>query len=229
VILASIVPGVLVFVLAVWAVKDGGGGGAESVKNGGRDRGDAPTVSASDRSSASSSLLPIGFFYLLRMPETLLILRVQQIGVPVAAVPLLWAAVHVAKSSASFAGGSLSDRLGPVRTMWLGWAAYAAIAAGFALAIGTAMAWVLFLAFGIVAGLTESPERALVAASAGARQGSGFGNYHAITGIAALGGGLALGAIYQHAGAGPAFWASAGAGLALCALAARPAMRARGG
>ena len=42
------------------------------------------------------------------------------------------------------------------------------------MARGAAQAWALFLALGVVAGLTESPERALVAQSAGARQGSGM-------------------------------------------------------
>src|SRR5207244_2682827 len=55
-------------------------------------------------------LFGISAFYLLRMPETLLILRCQQLGVSTAAVLLLWAALHVVRSSASFAGGRLTDR-----------------------------------------------------------------------------------------------------------------------
>jgi MFS family permease len=119
------------------------------------------------------------------------------------------------RSSTSFAGGSLTDRFGPVRTMWFGWAAYALIAAGFAVAQGAAQAWALFLALGVVAGLTESPERALVAKLAGVRQGSGFGAYHAVTGLAALVGGVGLGAVFQGYGAAPAFLASAAGGGAL--------------
>src|SRR6266571_4680150 len=49
-------------------------------------------------------ILAISFFYLLRMPDTLIILRSQELGVPVAIVPLLWAAVHVVRSSSSFLG-----------------------------------------------------------------------------------------------------------------------------
>ena len=149
------------------------------------------------------------------MPETLLILRCQQLGVSTAAVLLLWAALHVVRSSASFAGGRLTDRIGAGRTMWLGWLAYAGVAAGFALARSAGAAWTLFLAFGTVAGLTESPERALVAQLAGARQGSGFGMYHGVTGLAALAGGIGLGAVFQAYGAGPAFFGSAAGGLAL--------------
>src|SRR3970282_1123379 len=164
------------------------------------------------------ALFAISFFYLLRMPETLIILHAQQRGVAVALVPLLWAAVHVVKSSSSFVGGALSDRLGPSRTMWLGWVCYAVLAAGMAFATGPGAAWALFLALGVVAGLTESPERALVAAFAGARQGTGVGIYHAASGGAARGGGLALGVLFQRAGGGPAFLASAAAGLVLALL-----------
>src|SRR5207247_7115463 len=70
--------------------------------------------------SPISPLLGISAFYLLRMPDTLIILRSQELGVPVAIVPLLWAAVHVVRSSSSFLGGAAGDRLGLGRTMVVG-------------------------------------------------------------------------------------------------------------
>lgn len=211
VIAASIVPGLGVLVLAIWAVNDG-----QRRRTAVEVRRDAvPPSPALRRPRPPLALFAISFFYLLRMPETLIILRSQQLGVSVASVLLLWAALHVVRSSTSFAGGSLTDRFGPVRTMWFGWAAYALVAAGFAVAQGAAQAWALFLALGVVAGLTESPERALVAKLAGVRQGSGFGAYHAVTGLAALVGGVGLGAVFQGYGAAPAFLASAVGGGAL--------------
>jgi predicted MFS family arabinose efflux permease len=105
--------------------------------------------------------------------------------------------------------------MGPSRTMWLGWLSYAAIAFGFARASGPGMAWLLFLAFGLVAGLTESPERALVSSLAGSKQGTGFGVYHGATGVAALAGGILLGVAYQSGSSGLAFLLSAGAAAAL--------------
>ena len=213
VIVASIVPGVAVLLLAAWAVRD------ERRTNADKGAVGAPPPSpAVSRSRPPVALLAICFFYLLRMPDTLVILHAQQLGVGVAVVPLLWAAVHVVRSSSSFLGGALSDRLGPSRTMWLGWACYAVLAAGMAFATGAVAAWALFLALGLVAGLTESPERALVAAFAGTRQGSGFGVYHAASGVAALAGGLLLGGAFQRAGGAFAFTASAVLGLALALL-----------
>ncbi len=211
---ASIVPGVLVLLVATWAVR----GGAAT---GGKGRQQAASASESMPPAAAlyrplpPALLAISFFYLLRMPDTLIILRSQQLGVPVAVVPLLWAAVHVVRSTSSFVGGATSDRLGPGQTMWLGWLAYAILAVGMARAGTAVAAWGWFLAFGLVAGLTESPERALVARLAGAHQGSGFGVYHGVTGFAALVGGVALGAVFQRYGASAAFVASGMGGLVL--------------
>jgi len=214
VIALSLAPGVAVLVLAVWAVKGGAARGGNGRQEAAQAAVPMPPVAARYR-PLPPALFVISLFYLLRMPETLMILRSQQLGVSTAAVLLLWAALHVVRSSASFAGGRLTDRIGASRTMWLGWLSYAAIAAGFAVATGAGRAWALFLAFGIVAGLTESPERALVAQFAGGHQGSGFGLYHGVTGLAALAGGIGLGAVFQAYGAGTACLGSAVGGLAL--------------
>jgi MFS family permease len=211
----SLAPGVVVLVLAMWAVKDRGGRSRLVEGGGGNVPQPSPSSTNLDQPSRTSPLFAISVFYLLRMPDTLVILRSQELGVPVTVVPLLWAAVHVVRSSSSFLGGAATDRLGPARTMWAGWLVYAALAAGMARAGTAAAAWGLFLALGLVAGLTESPERALVAWLAGPRQGSGFGVYHGVTGFAALVGGVALGGVFQRYGAGPAFLASAVGGLAL--------------
>ena len=211
---ASIVPGVAVLVLAMWAVR--------SVEDG-RRRETAVEADARREPLPPSAvlyrpLLAISAFYLLRMPETLMLLRTQQLGVTVTSVLLLWAALHVVRSSTSFIGGALSDRIGPGRTMWAGWVCYAAVAFGFARAASPAAAWALFLVFGVVAGLTESPERAIVSRLAGGKQGSGFGVYYAATGVAALAGGVLLGLATRYLGAPAAFLASAVLGLGVAAL-----------
>ena len=211
VILWSIVPGVLVTMLATWAVK-GGRGRSRVVEE------SAPSPTSTNLHRLPPSVIAISLFYLLRMPETLLILRAQQLGIAVALIPLLWAALHVVRSSTSFLGGSLSDRIGPSRTMWIGWLSYVALAAAMGLARSPLAAWLLFLAMGVVAGLTESPERALVSATTGGHRGSGFGVYHALTGVAALVGGIALGLVFQRVNGATAFLVSAVGALGLVIL-----------
>src|SRR6185436_17908874 len=129
VIAASIVPGVAVLVLAIWAVKDG-----QRRSKTAEDVQPRPPLTVLHRPRPPAGLYAITFFYLLRMPETLVILRAQEMGVSVASVLLLWAALHVVRSSTSFLGGALTDSIGAARTMWLGWGAYALVAAGFAVA-----------------------------------------------------------------------------------------------
>ena len=215
VILASFVPGVIVVLLAIWTVRDGKGRyGTVRVNTPSEP---LPSLTVPYR-PLPSYVIAIGVFYLIRMPETLMILRAQQLGIAVALVPLLWAALHVVRSSTSFVGGALSDRIGPSRTMWIGWLTYAALGAGMAFATSPLAAWLLFLALGVVAGLTESPERALVSAATGGHRGTAFGTYHALTGVAALAGGLLIGVIFQRASGATAFLVSALGALGLVIL-----------
>lgn len=66
-------------------------------------------------------------FTLGNSTDAFLILRANQLGVSVALVPILWAALHVVKSAASIPGGALSDRFGRKPLILAGWAVYAAV------------------------------------------------------------------------------------------------------
>jgi MFS family permease len=152
----------------------------------------------------------------MQLPEALLLLRLQERGVAVPLIPLVWGALHVVRSAASYPGGRLADRVGASFSIAAGGVLFALVAALLALDAGAVAAGVVFLAFGLVAGLNEPAERALVARLAPVRTGRGFGAYHALTGLAALPSGLLFGVIYQHAGGRTALLASAaGVGLAV--------------
>jgi len=203
------VPGLVAVMVAWIAVREAGG--REQVA-GGSDNASAAThhlpPATSTGFASLTAVLVLATF--LRAPETLLILRAQDLGVPVALVPILWAALHVVRSSTSYPGGMLADRWGPRRTLALGWLVYAGLALAFAAATTTAQAWAVFLAFGVFVGLTESPERKLVAELApGGRRGRSFGWYHGSLSAVALPGAALFGWIYQNRGAAPALEASA--------------------
>jgi MFS family permease len=160
------------------------------------------------------ALTALTFF---RIPETLLILRIQDLGIAVAAVPLVWAGLHVVRSASSYPGGWLSDRAGPRVAVAAGGLLFAVVVFVLGIAVPPIAAMGLFLALGLVAGLTESGERALVARLAPKRTGRSFGVYHALTGGVALPAGLIFGAIYQSAG-GPVALHVAAAGMALAVV-----------
>jgi MFS family permease len=151
---------------------------------------------------------------LLRAPETLLILRLQDLGVPVPTIPLVWAGLHVVRTAVSYPGGWLSDRFGSRRMVAAGGVMFAAAVGALGAPIGVRAAVAAFLAMGLVAGLTESAERSLVAQLAPKRTGRGFGAYHAVTGMAVLPAATGFGFLYAHAGATAALTASASCVLA---------------
>jgi len=153
----------------------------------------------------------------VQVPEALLLLRLQERGVAVPLIPLVWGALHVVRSAASYPGGRLTDRMGPPLGIALGGVLSASVATLLALDAGTGAAVAAFLAFGLVAGVTEPAERTLVARLAPVRTGRGFGAYHALTGVVALPGGLLFGAIYQQVG-GPAALLTSAAGVTLAVL-----------
>jgi len=223
------VPGAVAMLLAWLAVKEAAAG--KSAPGTAESWSPGPHLPVADpRSSSFASLtfvLVMAAF--LRAPETLLILRAQDLGIHISLIPILWAALHVVRSSMSYPGGTLADRWGARRTLAAGWLVYAALALAFALARTTLAAWVIFLAFGVFVGLTESPERKLVAELApGGRRGRGFGWYHGSLSAVALPGAALFGWIYQTLGAPPAFELSAAVTvLAVLALAFSSSVTAR--
>lgn len=145
-------------------------------------------------------LLVLALLAAVRIPETLLLLRLQQQGIPVAAVPLLWGVLHVVRSTSAYPAGLLADRLGARGTLGLGTVGYAALLLALSLTDDRGHTAAAFLALGVTTGLVEPAERVLVAAASGTRRGRGFGTFQSVAGVTALGAGLALGAVYQWGG-----------------------------
>jgi MFS family permease len=218
----SVVPGVVAFVLLAAVLRGTRTAPAPL----------APSARVADPGGQVfwAPVLALTALTLFRVPEALLLLRLQDAGVAVAVVPLVWAGLHVVRSASSYPGGWLSDRLGPRTTVAAGGLVFAAVAGALGAALRPSAAVATFLALGLVAGLTESAERAMVARLAPVRTGRGFGLYHALTGAAALPAGLFFGWLYQAA-SGPAALRASAAGMIAAVVAwliASPRTQARG-
>jgi MFS family permease len=209
----SVVPGALAVAFVMWALRSAPVAQVEEP---------AETLEATAVPGAvgtSQVFALIVTFAFIRMPETLILLRLQDEGLAVAAIPLAWAGLHVVRTAASYPGGWLSDRAGARRTMVLGWALYAVLCIGLGVTTSATIALTLLLAFGLVSAATESPERAFVAAAGvGARRGRRFGAYHALVGLVALPGSVLLGVIYQRLGGPTALSLSGIAAMGLAGL-----------
>ena len=161
-------------------------------------------------------LASVLLFTLGNSTDAFLILRANQLGVSVALIPILWAALHVVKSAASVPGGALSDKLGRKPLIIAGWAVYAAVYVGFGRAFETWHAWALFLAYGMFFGLTEGTEKAMVADLVGRdRRGTAYGWYYFAVGVGALPASLLFGFIWDRFSPTAAF--DVGAALAFAA------------
>ena len=155
-------------------------------------------------------------FTLGNSTDAFLLLRANQLGVPVAMAPILWALLNLVKSATGTYGGQLSDTLGRKPLIVGGWLLYAAVYFAFGWAAAAWQAWALFAVYGIFYGMTEGTEKALVADIVPrARRGSAFGWYNLAIGLGALPASLIFGAIWDRAGAPSAF--VFGASLALLA------------
>ena len=151
--------------------------------------------------SLRTFLLIVLVFTLGNATDAFLLLRAQQLGVSIALIPVLWAALHVSKMLWSMPGGMLADRFGARRAIIAGWLLYAGIYAALAAADTQWQVWALFVAYGLFYGLTEAPEKAMVAALAPpGRKGAAFGAYHFAIGIAALPASVIFGILWQTFG-----------------------------
>lgn len=151
-------------------------------------------------------LVVVLLFTLGNSTDAFLLLRANQLGVPVAMAPILWALLNFVKSATGTYGGQLSDTLGRKPLIVGGWLLYAAVYFAFGWAAAAWQAWALFAVYGIFYGMTEGTEKALVADIVPrTRRGSAFGWYNLAIGLGALPASLIFGAIWDRAGAPSAF------------------------
>jgi len=119
--------------------------------------------------------------------DAFLILRTQNLGVAILAIPLVYALFNFVYAAASIPLGSLSDRIGREKVIMLGWLAYALAYFGFALADTAWQAWLLFAFYGLYYATTEGVAKAFVADMVGSEQrGRAYGIYNTAIGLVAL-------------------------------------------
>jgi MFS family permease len=155
-------------------------------------------------------------FALGNSTDAFLLLRLTDAAGSAKFVPLMWAGIHVVKSTVSFVSGDWSDRIGRRAVIATGWIVYAVVYAGFAVSttLTALLSW--FIVYGFYFGFAEGTEKALVADLAPvSRRGTAFGVYNAIVGVGALLASIVFGLLWTSFGATIAF----GVGAALASVA----------
>jgi MFS family permease len=158
-------------------------------------------------------------FTLGNASDAFLLLRVTDLGIAVFWIPLLWSALHVVKSAASFGGGDLSDRLGRQTLIGLGWMVYALVYFGFAIVDTPLAVVIIFLSYGLSFGLTGGVEKAWIADLAPApSRGTAFGIYNGMLGLGSLVASILFGLLWTRVSPAAAFMTGAGLAVAATAL-----------
>ena len=134
------------------------------------------------------------------------ILKINQIGISAALVPLVYLFYNLVYALFAMPFGSLSDRFGREQLLLLGFFLMAFLMWGFSRATVAWQAWALFFVYGLTSAITETIPRAMISDwSKRTSRGSALGLYHMVVGLAALPASFIFGAIWHAYGANGAF------------------------
>lgn len=205
VILFSAIPGVLAVLLLAFGVREAPSGRPAAMRL-------LPGLSWRLLSVRMRRYLAVlALFTFARVSETFIILLGFQMGVDTVQLLLLWAALNLARALTSTAGGRLADRIGRAPLILLSWTAFALAFLLLGKVDDNAGLWMVTLGYGLFFGLGEGAEKALISDFAAPQeQGTAFGWYYMLLGLAAIPAGLAFGLVWQLQSAAMAFFYAAG-------------------
>ena len=200
VIFWSVVPGVAVMFLLAWGVQEPPRLEVEEER----------LMASLDWRGLSPGmrqyLLVLVLFTFARASESFILLRGNELGMSVVQVLLLWATLNIAKAATSTYGGRLADALGLGRLTMVGWMGYALSFIAISTISHPAALWIAVVGYGLITGLSEGSERALISSQAAeAERGTAFGWYHLAVGLSAIPAGLLFGSLWHYRGANSAF------------------------
>jgi MFS family permease len=212
----AVVPGVIAVTLLVLGVEEprrATGEAVELARFGGRDL----------RSLAAPFWVVVaigGVFSLSRFSEAFLVLRAQEVGLPVTLVPVVMIAMNLVYSGVSTPAGDLSDRMD--RRLVLAGGLASLIVADLVLAFFGSIASVLVGAglWGLHMGLTQGLFAAMVADTAPrALRATAFGLFNLVSGVALFFASLLAGFLWETFGSAATFLCGAAfSGVALAGL-----------
>jgi MFS family permease len=148
----------------------------------------------------------IGIFTLGNSSDFFVILRAQNLDIPLIQTVLMLLLFNIIYMLISLPAGIISDKLGRKWIIILGWVIYGVVYLGFALASHIWQVWILFAVYGIYYGLVEGVGRAFVADLVPVeKRGTAYGLYYGVTGLALLPASVIAGYLWQDIAPSAAF------------------------
>jgi len=184
-----------------------------------------PTFTPGGEADATNRGLPGSFYFVLtavtlfslgNSSDMFLVMRAQNVGIPVRMSPLLGLIFNLTYTLGSWPAGWLSDRFSRrgLSRRWIAAAGYfifAAVYFVFGRAPATLAIWSAMAVYGLYYALTQPVLKALVVEAVGEEvRGRALGVYYFVTSVAALAASLITGALWKVYGASVPFYLSAG-------------------
>jgi MFS family permease len=170
-------------------------------------------------------LIAVTLFSLGNSSDMFLVMRAQNVGIPVKLAPLLGLVFNIIYTLGSWPAGWFSDRFSRRWLAAAGYLVFAAVYFVFGRAPSTLAIWITMAVYGLYYALTQPVLKALVVETVGSEvRGRALGVYFFATSVATLAASLITGELWKHYGAGAPFYASAGlATVSAMLLVLRPA------
>ncbi len=210
---AAAVPGALCVMVALFGIRETGRRGPTE-----SDRPPAKNVAAAP--SASSAALPRAFYTVLvavtlfslgNSSDMFLVMRAQNVGIPVALAPLLGLVFNLTYTLGSWPAGWFSDHFSRRWIAAAGYLIFAVVYFIFGRGPSTLALWITMAVYGLYYALTQPVLKALVVETVGQEvRGRALGVYFFVTSVATLAASLITGELWKHYGAGVPFYLSAG-------------------
>jgi MFS family permease len=214
-VLVGIVPAVLAVLVLLIFVRDSGNKPASGINYPRRYSWQRLTSGFDTRFKIFLAIMAL--FTLGNSSDFFVILRAQNLEVPLVQVVLMLVLFNITHALVALPAGMLSDRLGRRWIITLGWLVYALVYLGFALASGIWQMWLLFACYGIYYGIVEGVARAFVADLVPKeKRGTAYGLYHGVVGLTLLPASVLAGWLWQTISPAAPFYF--GAGLAFLAM-----------
>jgi MFS family permease len=210
---AAAVPGALAVLVAVFGIQ-------ETHRRSSEEAGALPATKSAATPIAATWRLSSAFFMVLaavtlfslgNSSDMFLVMRAQNVGIPVSLAPLLGLVFNLTYTLGSWPAGWFSDHFSRRWIAAAGYLIFAGVYYVFGRAPSTLAIWITMAVYGVYYALTQPTLKALIVDTVASEvRGRALGIYFFATSVATLAASLITGELWKHYGASLPFYLSAG-------------------